>query len=290
MNIDQLVESYEARFTEAGVDNARRVAEELLAHVFECKPLEIYTGGAQNAAMNAAPFDLDAKLEPLAERVEKGEPLQYIIGDVDFWGLTIKCDPRALIPRPETELLVEEVVTSNMWQRDGAGPATVVDVGTGSGCIALALAKQRPDAQFKAVDVSPEALELAKENAEANGLADRVFWMENHLLQRFAPESADMVVANLPYIATDDWKALSPAVRNHEPQLALDSGPTGMELISELATQARYVLTSGGMLFLEFGFDQGNVVYQCLEKLGYEEIEIVRDLAGHERIAIAVNP
>lgn len=290
MNIDQLVESFEFRFNAAGVDNAKRVAEELLAHVFNCKPLEIYTGRAPTSASNDEQFQLIAKLEPLAERIEKGEPLQYVVGDVDFWGLKIKCDPRALIPRPETELLVEEVVTSNMWNREGAGPATVVDVGTGTGCVALALAKQRPDANFKAIDLSPEALALAKENAAANQLLDRVFWMHNNLLERFAPESADIVVANLPYISTDEWQKLHPSVRTHEPRQALDSGPSGMELICELATQARYVLTPGGMLFLEFGFDQGGQVYSCLENLGYEEIEIVRDLAGHERIATAINP
>ena len=98
------------------------------------------------------------------------------------------------------------------------------------------------------------------------------------------------IVANLPYIATGDWRELHPSVREYEPRLALDSGPTGMELINELATQARYVLTPGGMLFLEFGYDQGGAVFQCLEQLDYLEIEIVRDLAGHERIAIATNP
>ncbi len=290
MEIDQLVESFEFRFTAAGVDNAKRVTEELLAHVFDCKPLEIYTGAADIASTTASKFEIIKRLEPLAERVENGEPLQYVIGHVDFWGLQIKCDPRALIPRPETELLVEEVVTSNMWNRENAGPATVVDVGTGTGCVALTLARQRADANFKAVDISSDALELAKENAEANGLADRVFWMRNNLLERFAPESADIVVANLPYIATNDWKRLHPSVRDHEPQLALDSGPTGMELIDELATQARYVLVPGGMLFLEFGFDQGALVIKRLESLGYQNIEIKHDLAGHDRIAIATNP
>jgi release factor glutamine methyltransferase len=265
MEIDQLVESFAFRFKASGVDNAKRVAEELLAHVFE----------------------FIKRLEPLATRIENGEPLQYVVGHVDFWGLELKCDPRALIPRPETELLVEEVLSSNIWNQP---PATVVDVGTGTGCIVITLAQQRPDANFKAVDISPDALELARENARHHGLEKRIFWMENDLLERFAPESADAVVANLPYIASDDWKALATCVRDHEPQSALDSGPTGMELIAELSTQARYVLVPGGTLFLEFGFNQGKAVFQCLERLGYADIQIKHDLAGHDRIAIASNP
>ena len=275
------LEHLRQRFSAAGIDNAKRVSEELLAHILNCKPLEIYLPGR---TLSDDQLDL---LESAARRIEKGEPLQYVIGHVNFWGLKIKCDPRALIPRPETELLVEEILCSQAWKNN---PATVVDVGTGSGCIAVTLAKQRPDASFKAVDISSDALDLARENARAHGLADRIFWMDNRLLDRFAPESADVIVANLPYIASEEWEKLPRSVRDFEPQSALDSGPSGMELISELATQARYVLVPGGMLFLEFGYDQGPMVHACLERLGYTDIQIKHDLAGLDRIAIAVNP
>ncbi len=287
MEIDQLIESLEFRFSAAGVDNAKRVAEELLAHVFHCKPLEIYTGAVPRQATTLEQLEIIKRLEPLAQRVEDGEPLQYVIGHVDFWGLEIKCDPRALIPRPETELLVEEVLSSGIWHN---GPATVVDVGTGTGCIVLTLAQQRPDANFKAVDQSSEALDLARENAKLNGLGNRILWLVGDLLEGFAEKSADALVANLPYIATGDWKELSSSVRDHEPRSALDSGPSGMELIKQLATQARYVLVPNGMLFLEFGYDQGESVRLCLEQLGYRKIQIKHDLAGHDRIAIAENP
>ena len=287
MEVDPLIESLAFRFAAAGVDNAKRVAEELLAHVFHCKPLEIYTGAVPQYATTPEELELIKRLEPMAERIENGEPLQYVIGHADFWGLELKCDPRALIPRPETELLVEEVLSSRIWERQ---PATVVDVGTGTGCIVLTLAKQRSDAIFKAVDASPAALELARENASLNGLEDHILWLENYLLEGFAAESADAVVDNLPYIATDDWKALSPSVRDFEPQSALESGPSGMELITQLAAQARDVLVPGGLLFLEFGYDQGQVVAECLELLGYTNIQIKHDLAGHDRIAIAENP
>jgi release factor glutamine methyltransferase len=287
MEISQLIESFEFRFAAAGVDNARRVAEELLAHVFHCRPMEIYTDAVPSNATSAEKMELIKQLEPMAERIESGEPLQYVIGHVDFWGLELKCDRRALIPRPETELLVEEVLSSRIWERQ---PAKVVDVGTGTGCIVLTLARQRSDAHFKAVDISSDALELARENAHLNGLEDAILWIKNYLLEGFAADSADAVVANLPYIATKDWQTLCASVRDHEPQSALESGPSGMELISQLAAQARHVLTPGGILFLEYGYDQGKKVAECLKQLGYKNIQIKHDLAGHDRIAIAENP
>lgn len=276
-----LIDTLKRRFSTKGIDNAKRVAEELLAHVLGCKPLEIYLRDTLVPAENLK------ALERLAGRIESGEPLQYVIGHVDFWGLEIKCDPRALIPRSETELLVEEVLSSKVWQNK---PATIVDVGTGTGCIVLALASQRSDANFKAIDLSTDALDLARENARQYGFEKKILWLNQSLLDNCAPESCDAVVANLPYIATDDWKELSTSVRDHEPQSALDSGPSGMELIQELSTQARYVLIPGGMLFLEFGYDQGDAVFQCLEKLGYLDIQIKQDLANLDRIAIAENP
>ena len=281
MTIITLIESLEQRFATHAVGNPKRVAEELIAHVLGCRPLEIYL---DTIPLLAEKLQI---LELLAKRIESGEPLQYVVGHVDFWGLKINCDPRALIPRPETELLVEEVLSSSIWDNK---PATVVDVGTGTGCIVLTLAQQRPDANFKAVDQSPEALELAQENEKLNGLEGRILWLNKSLLDNCAPESCDAVVANLPYISTKDWAALDKSVRDHEPQSALDSGPSGMELIQELATQARYVLVPGGQLFLEFGFDQGESVFQYLKKLGYTDIQIKRDLAGLDRIAIARNP
>lgn len=288
MDIDQLVESLEFRFKASGIDNAKRVTEELLASIFQCKPLEIYTGGAAGIITQTQQFEVIRKVEPLAERIENGEPLQYVVGSTEFWGLEIMCDSRALIPRPETELLVEEVLGCRIMT--DKRPAAVVDVGTGTGCIAITLAKQRTDAAIKAVDLSAEALDLAQENAGRHGVQGRILWMQNNLLERFAPDSTDVVVANLPYISSGDWKTLSSSVRNYEPKTALDAGPTGMELIEDLALQARSVLVPEGMLFLEFGYDQGNAVFNCLDHLGYLDIQIKHDLAGLDRIAIATNP
>jgi release factor glutamine methyltransferase len=281
MNMSPLVESLQNRFAAVKIDNARRVAEELAAHVLGCRPLEIYL---RNEALTQENF---RSLEELSGRIENGEPLQYVVGHVDFRGLKIKCDPRALIPRPETELLVEEVLNSGIWEKDSAA---VIDVGTGTGCIILALAQKHPEAGFLAIDRSPAALELARENAHFHGLENKVQWRQNHLLDGVAPGSFDGVVANLPYIATNDWERLSPAVRDHEPQSALDSGPSGMELIEELAAQARTVLVPDGRLFLEFGYDQGDAVSRALKQAGYRNVRIKQDLAGLDRIAIATNP
>ena len=277
MEIPKQIKSLENRFSARGIDNARRVAEELLAHVLGCRPLEVYL---REVLLAEEEFP---SLEKLAARIEAGEPLQYVVGHVDFFGLEIGCDPRALIPRPETELLVEEVLASKSWNK-------LVDVGTGSGCIVLALAANRPEANFTAVDISTDALALAKENARRPGLDKNIQWLENHLLDGFAPASLDAVVANLPYISSKDWEALESSVRDHEPRPALESGPSGMELIEELAGQARTVLVPGGMLFLEFGFDQGEAIFQCLEEKGYSNIRIKPDLAGLDRMAVAKNP
>lgn len=277
----KLVQSLEQRFNDAGIDNARRTAEELLAEILGCKPLEIY--------LDAEPLSEEqiATLNAQAARIMDKEPLQYVIGHVDFMGMEIKCDPRALIPRPETELLVEEILNSAIWSRQAP---VIMDVGTGTGCIVLSLALAHPAAKYIAADLSPASLELARENARTHGLEERIQWRINHLLNSIDPASCDAVVANLPYIATSDWQELSSAVRDHEPRSALDSGPGGMELIEELATQARTVLVPGGMLFLEFGYDQGGAVSECLHNNGYRDIHIKKDLAGHDRMAIAENP
>jgi release factor glutamine methyltransferase len=273
--------------------NAKRAAEELLAHVMDCKPMEVYLCTGPLSTEQAEVLDA------LARRVESGEPLQYVIGHVDFMGLEIRCDPRALIPRPETELLVEAMLDSGIWQGTGLNgqpgapyrsPPRIVDIGTGSGCITLALARMHPEAEYIAVDRSAAALELARENARRLELDAGIQWRESHLLDGFEKGCCDAVVANLPYIATDDWLGLSSAVRDYEPRSALESGPGGMECIEELAARARRVLRCGGMLFLEFGFDQGTAVDRCLHEAGYHDIRIQRDLAGHDRIAIAVNP
>jgi len=261
----------------AGNGNAKRSVEELAAHVFGCKPLEIYF-----KEMSAAQ---EEHLEILIDRAELGEPIQYIIGHVDFRGLEIRCDRRALIPRPETEQLVEQVLQAVQESEGrGQGSVNIVDVGTGTGCIALALLAELPNATVTAIDISADALALARENAERLGLRGRFQALENNLLEGFEPASLDIVVSNPPYIFSNIWKNLEPCVRDFEPQLALDGGADGLDLIRPLVAQAARVLKPGGTLFLEVGYDQGEAVIQCLEGHGFQQVEVRKDLAGLDRI------
>lgn len=277
MKMNDLIRRYEERLAAAGSGNAKRAVEELAAHVLGCKPLEIY--------FRTLTPGQAADLEALVVRAERGEPIQYIIGHVDFRGLEIRCDRRALIPRPETELLVEEVLTAKGERRK---PLKIADVGTGTGCIALALLAELPNAEITAVDISPEALALAKENAERLGLSGRIAFVQGNLLAVdaavFPEASLDLVVSNPPYILSEVCQTLDPSVKEYEPWLALDGGADGLDLIRPLAAQAARVLKPGGGLFLEIGYDQGPAVAACLAQAGFRTVQIRKDFAGLDRI------
>jgi len=266
-------QTLEKRLAAAGSGNAKRSVEELAAHVLGCKPLEIY--------FKTVTPEQGAGLERLIVRAERGEPIQYIIGHVDFRGLEIRCDRRALIPRPETELLVEAVLSSLDTRHS---TLSIADVCTGTGCIGLVLMHELPNAEVVGIDISPEALDLAKENAKRLGLSGRFQTLENNLLEGFAEHSLDIIVSNPPYIVSNVWKNLESCVRDFEPQLALDGGADGMDLIRPLVKQAARVLKPGGGLFLEIGYDQGGAVLQCLEDSGFKQVRVVKDLAGLDRI------
>jgi len=268
-----LFQTLERRLKAAGSGNAKRAVEELAAHVLGCKPLEIYFKKMSTAQ--------EEHLEILIDRAELGEPIQYIIGHVDFRGLEIHCDRRALIPRPETELLVEAVLSSLI---DHHSSFRIADIGTGTGCIALSLLHELPNAEVIGVDISPDALALARENAERLGLSARFQTLENNLLTGFEENSLDAVVSNPPYIFSKVWENLEPSVRDFEPQLALDGGEDGLDVIRPLVEQAARVLKPGGGLFLEIGYDQGSAVFQCLENAGFQHVKVQKDLAGLDRI------
>lgn len=288
-----MMKQFEARLAAAGHGNPKRAVEELAAHILGCKPLEIY--------FREMVPEQQAELEKLILRTELGEPIQYIIGHVDFRGLEIHCDRRALIPRPETELLVEEVLKSKV---EGQKSLKVVDVGTGTGCIALSLLAELPTAEVTGVDISSEALSLAKENAERLGFGERFKTLESDLLSCFVEKGRDasrrrlrtagtavpthlkfdIVVSNPPYIVSGVCGMLDRSVRDYEPKLALDGGAEGLDLIRPLVDQAARVLKPGGGLFLEIGYDQGAAVSQILKHAGFQRVEIKKDLAGIDRI------
>ncbi len=276
-------QTLESRLNAAGSGNAKRAVEELAAHVLGCKPLEIY--------FKTITPEQQMELERLIVRAEQGEPIQYIIGHVDFRGLEICCDRRALIPRPETEQLVEQVlqaVASGEWRV--ASELKIADIGTGTGCISLALLHELPNAVVTAIDISPDALALARENAGRLGLLDRFQALENNLLDGFEKHTLDIVVSNPPYIFSDVCKNLDRSVRDFEPKLALDGGADGLDLIRTLVKQASRVLKAGGGLFLEIGYDQGLAVSKLLEQHGFQQVETIKDLAGLDRIVLGLRP
>ncbi|MDA0576469.1 MAG: peptide chain release factor N(5)-glutamine methyltransferase [Verrucomicrobia bacterium] len=266
-----------------GIESPGLAAKLLLSRLLNCKHLDLIV--RYDVALS------DKQLEAMRrgiKRVGAGEPVQYVIGETGFMGHAIKTDKRALIPRPETELLVETVLDcAALWQRPRP---VVLDVGTGSGCIIASLAKARPDAQYLAFDVSEEALSLARENAAVLGVADRVTFTRAELGDAMEPETAHSLVSNLPYIPSAAIAGLQTQVRDHEPLVALDGGVSGVEVIEGVVCDAAIVLKPGGMLFLEIGADQGQSVSTILRDAGFDAVTVKKDLAGLDRIVTGVLP
>lgn len=221
-------------------------------------------------------------------RLAKGEPLQYVLGEWDFRTLTLKCDRRALIPRPETEGLVSLVLE---WLRgaDRPAPPLVVDVGTGTGAIVLSLAKEYAgEATFLGTDVSEDAVALARENAERCSLADRVGFAVMDGLDDFdEPQCVDAIVSNPPYIESAAVAALDPRVRDFEPRLALDGGAAGLDFYDRYFADALNLLKAGGAVFFEIGDTQGEAVSRMMESYGFADVRIAKDLSGRDRYASA---
>ena len=220
-------------------------------------------------------------------RLAKGEPLQYVLGEWDFRTLTLKCDRRALIPRPETEELVERVVRfakAGVPSAVGCRPF-IVDVGTGSGCIILSLAKELGEGVYLGTDISPDAIALAQENAARSGLAEKVRFAVADGMDEFDPESVDVIVSNPPYIASAECETLDPRVKDFEPRMALDGGESGLDFYDRFVGDAMNVLKPGGAVFFEIGDGQGEALRRMLSDFGFGAIQIEKDFAGHDRYA-----
>lgn len=223
-------------------------------------------------------------------RLVAGEPVQYVLGEWDFRTLTLKCDRRALIPRPETEELVGRVLDSLRRRRAAGGEKpVVVDVGTGTGAIALSLAAEFPQAVYLATDVSEEAVSLARENALALSLSDRVNFIVADGLDDFdEPQCVDIIVSNPPYVKSADCDRLDPRVKDFEPRVALDGGAGGLDFYDRYLCDAVNLLKPAGEVFFEIGEDQGAEVAKLLGCYGFSDIAIEKDFAGHDRYAKAV--
>ncbi len=227
-----------------------------------------------------------AALRAFVERRSTGEPMQLIAGETEFYGLPFVVDRAVLIPRPETEQLVE--VTISLAQRF-ARPR-IIDVGTGSGAIAVALACKLAGASFKATEISPDALAVARENAKRNGVRNRVHFIEGDLLAPVAGEQFEIVVSNPPYVPERDRASLSVEVRDYEPAQAIFAGEDGLEVYLRLIPAAFSVLVPGGFIALEIGYGQSDAVRRPLAESGFAEIEFAADLQGIPRVASAKRP
>ena len=277
MTVLEVLQSTTGYFQKRKIDNPRLNAEHLLAHVLRRKRIDLYLKFEQTLP--------ESDLAPLRELVRRrgaGEPLQHLLGTVEFCGYTFRCDKRALVPRPETEQLVELLISR--FKTKIACPR-VVDVGTGSGVIALTLAAKFPKAEIVGVDISEDALLLARENAERLGLADRVAFLRSNLLENVQP-GFDLIAANLPYVSTEDREKLSREVL-HDPDVALFAGARGDEVVQELIARAPSWLTPGGMLALEIGIGQSETLTSALAEKNYRDICNEKDYSGVTRFLLA---
>jgi len=265
------------RLRAAGIEEAELIGTWVVSEVAGLPRLELTLH-----ADRALSPDSSAQLRQHLDRLIRHEPLQYVLGYTSFFGGKILTDPRALIPRPETEILVERVVEAcSSFDR----PIRIADVGTGTGCISIALALQIPFAEVVSLDVSTKALELARENVRRHRLLDRITLLESDLLEAVSPDVCfDMIVANLPYVTESEINALPEKIARHEPRIALDGGPSGLDFFRRLGPQASTRLARHGRLLLEIGSDQAKAVEGILRDSGYHEITVYPDLSGHDRI------
>lgn len=270
-------------FAEKGVDTPRLDAEVILAHVLATPRIMLYARFDQ--PLQAPEL---AEIKRLVARRARREPIAHLIGEKEFWSLSLAVNADCLIPRPDSETVVEVALASS---RDLA-VGTIVDVGTGSGCLALALAREHPDARVYALEASPAAGQMAQINVQRTKLEDRVRVIDSDLLAGLPAEAApiDLLVANLPYIPTAAVDTLMPDVRFFEPRMALDGGPDGLELYRRLLPQLRGVLAPGAAVVFEAQPDQMEPLVELMEQSGLVHVVRHRDGAGHERVVAGRAP
>jgi release factor glutamine methyltransferase len=275
MTVLEVLQATTAYFKKRKIESPRLNTEHLLAHVLGRKRIELYLEFERVLTESEL-----APLRGLVKRRAEGEPLQHLLGTVEFCGHVFLCDKRAMVPRPETEELVE-LIESKVENRE----SRIVDVGTGSGVIALSLATKFPEAEILAVDISDDALALAQENAARLKVADRIRFLKGNLLEN-VEGTFDLIVANLPYISTRDRHTLSREVL-HDPAVALFASARGDELVRELIEQAPARLRPGGMLALEIGLGQSEALLSALAEKNYRDICSKNDYSGVTRFLFA---
>jgi release factor glutamine methyltransferase len=279
MTVLEVIKKTADFFEGKGIASARLNAELLVGHALGLKRMQLYLQFERTVTEP----ELDA-IRLLVRRRGQHEPLQHIVGSVEFSGLKLKIDRRALIPRPETERLVEIL----MERCAAPAPARVLDLGTGSGAIALALAEAWPAAIFTAADLSGEALALAGENAAAGAHAGRISLVRSDWFAGLAPGSRfDLIVANPPYLSAEETAQAAPEVRSYEPALALTAGEAGLAALREIVRAAPGYLEAGGLLALETGPSHHAALLALATEHGFKKTESLPDLAGRDRFVLA---
>ncbi|EPR38746.1 Protein-(glutamine-N5) methyltransferase, release factor-specific [Desulfovibrio sp. X2] len=273
----------EAWLAEKGVDGPRLSAQLLLARALEKDRLAMLLDADKPLAeTELAPF------RALIRRRAAGEPVAYILGEKEFYGLPFAVGPEVLVPRPETEGIVEAVREAFPTGGSGEGPLRFADLGTGSGCLAVSLASLLPDASGLAVDASQAALGLAASNAARNGVSGRLAFLRADFGRLPLPDGCcDLVVSNPPYVTCAEYAELSHEVADFEPRLALVSGEDGLDAVRALLPEAARLLRPGGLLLVEIGCRQGEAACSLTREAGFREVGVLRDLAGLQRIVRA---
>lgn len=270
-------------FTRHHIDEPRLSAELLLAHAIGCSRMALYTGYEQTPA----PAQVEA-FRALVKRRKEHEPVAYLTGKAWFYSMEFSVCSDVLVPRPDTETLVEQAITA---LRSGtAGNPRVLDLCTGSGCAALAIAKNCPATKIVAADISPKALAVAEKNAHALGLADRVTFLQGDLLAALRPGELpfDLITANPPYIPSNQIDTLAPEISRHEPRLALDGGGDGLQLITRIIHAAPDHLVPGGYLLFETAYDQTGEAAKMIAATGrFEPPRVIFDAARNPRCVVA---
>ncbi len=281
MTILEVIQRSADYLAKHGVDSPRLQAELLLAHVLRVPRMGLYLEFQRVLAES----ELAAARE-LVKRRGQREPLQHLVGSVSFCGFELAVNPHVLVPRPETEPLAE--AAWSFLSASGQQTPLALDLCTGSGCLAIALAMKCPRAMIHAADLSPEALTVARANAERHGASARMIFHEGDLFTPLPAElKFDLIVSNPPYIPTGEITALEPEVRDHDPRAALDGGEDGLDFYRRIATEGADRLRSGGRLMAEFGDGQAEALRRIFTSSGWQVREILPDLDGRPRILIA---
>ena len=276
MKISDVLKNTADRLKRADIDTASLDAKLLLCKYLQKDKLYLVVNADKE-------IEIDNSFEQTVSRRENHEPIQYILGKAEFYGLDFKVDKNVLIPRPDTEILVERVINfvgDNLY--------TVLDIGTGSGCIPITVAANCKNVKAYTVDVSEYATKVAKENAKLNGVEERVTFLNMDILKDFPDLEVDCIVSNPPYIEDGVIPTLMSDVKDYEPYIALSGGADGLVFYRRIAEKGYEILKKGGLIVFEVGYNQAQAVKEILKNNGFVDMEIIKDLAGINRVVTAI--